>query len=90
MSGADAVDSLAAAVALVVVLVMKGLLKRRRGPMGPFAEMDRFWQQARSLAGGYLGLITVVLLAIQSLRGLIASHYKFYRVFAISSNDTIL
>ena len=36
-----------------------------KGPSGPLCgEMDRFWQQARSLAGGYLGLMTVVLLAI--------------------------
>jgi hypothetical protein len=27
--------------------------------------MDRFWQQARSLAGGYFGLMTVVLPAIK-------------------------
>jgi hypothetical protein len=26
-------------------------------------KMDRFWQQARSLAGGYLGLMTVILTA---------------------------
>ena len=37
MSGAEGADGLAPAVALVVVLVMTGLLKRRRGPMGPFA-----------------------------------------------------
>ena len=62
-----------------------------KGPDGPLCgEMDRFWQQARSLAGGYLGLMTVVLLAIQSLRGLIASHYKFYRAFVTSSNAIIL
>ncbi len=41
-----------------------------KGPDGPLCgEMDRFWQQARSLAGGYLGLMAVFLLAIQSLRG---------------------
>ena len=46
-------DSLAAALALVVVLVMTGLL-RAEGADGPLCgEIDRLWQHSRSLAGGY-------------------------------------
>src|SRR5580693_5366595 len=41
-----------------------------KGPDGPLCgETDRFWQQSSSLAGGYLGLMTVCSPYIQSLRG---------------------
>ena len=48
-----------------------------KGPDGPLCDViDRFLQKARGLAGGYSGLMTVILLAIQSLRGLIASRLE--------------